>query len=109
MSGWPAAALVILAQIAAADWLIHLAARRWWDYLMIAVLTAALMRPAVRYVTGDVSRFLPDAIWSDGSEGKEQIIYASAASTILLPQIVSALAVYAGRRALRTLRPGGKS
>jgi hypothetical protein len=108
MSGWPAVALMILGQIGAAAWLIRLAARRWWDYLVIVALTAALLRPTERYFTGDVSRYLPDAIWSDGSEGKDQIIYASAASTILLPLVVSAFAVYVGAQAFRALRPGGK-
>lgn len=103
MSGWPAVALIILMQIAAAVLLARIAARRWWDYLVIAVLTAALVRPTEHYVTGDISRYLPYAIWSDGSEGKDQIIYASAASTILLPLLVSAFAVHALRQAWRAL------
>ncbi len=101
MSGWPAVALIILAQIAAVAFLVRVAARRWWDYIVIAVLTAALVRPTEHYVTGDISRYLPDAIWSDGSESKEQIIYASASSTILLPLIVSAFAVYVLRQACK--------
>jgi hypothetical protein len=107
MSGWPAVALMILGQIGAAAWLIRLAARRWRDYLVIAVLTAALVRPTVQHVTGDVSRYLPDVIWS-GADDKEQIILASAASTILLPLIVSALAVYVCTQAVRALRPGDR-
>ena len=102
MSGWPAIALMITAQMAAAAWLIRLSARRWWDYLVIVVLTAALLRPTERYFTGDVSRYLPDAIWSGGSESKEQVIYASAASSILLPLIVSALMVWLFQQARRT-------
>lgn len=102
MSGWPAVAVITLMQIAAAAVLARIAARRWWDYLMIAVLTAALARPTEHHITGDISRYLPYAIWSDGSEGKDQVIYASA-STILLPLIVSAFAVYALRQAWRAL------
>jgi hypothetical protein len=104
MSGWPAVVLMIAALIAVALWLIKLAARRWWDYLLIAFLTAALVRPTVRNITGDVSRYLPDAIWS-GADDKDQIVLASAASTILLPLMVSALAVYLfglARVAMRT-------
>ncbi len=71
---------------------------------MIAVLTAARVPPAEHYFTGDISRYLPDAIWSDGSEGKDQIIHASAASTILLPLIVSAFAVYLLQQAWRALQ-----
>ena len=104
MSGWPAVALIVIGQIAVAAFLIRLGARRWWDYLAIAVLTAVLVRPTARYVTGDVSRYLPDATWS-GADDKEQIIYASAASTILLPLIASALVFYLSTRAWRALRP----
>jgi hypothetical protein len=86
VSGRTAVALIILAQIAAAAFLMRIAARRWWDYLVVAVLTAALVPPRT-LLDRHISRYLPDAIWSDGSESKEQIIYASAASTILLPLI----------------------
>jgi len=104
MSGWPAVAVIILAQLVAAGWLIRLAARRWRDFLAIAALTAALLRPTLQYVTGDVSRYLPDAVWSGGSESKEQVIYASAASSILLPLIVSALMVWLFQQARRIWR-----
>ena len=101
MNGWPAVAIMIIVQIAAAVFLVRLAARRWWEYLVIAALTIGLVRPAEHYFTGDVSRYLPDAIWS-GADDKEQIIYASAASTILLPLIASAFALYLFKR----VRPG---
>ena len=104
MSGWPSVALIVVGQIAVAALLIRLGARRWRDYLAIAVLTAVLVRPTARYLTGDVSRYLPDASWS-GADDKEQIIYASAASTILLPLIASALVFYLFTRAWRALRP----
>jgi hypothetical protein len=108
MSGWPAVALIVTGQIAVAAFLIRLGARRWWDYLAIAVLTAMLVRPTARYLTGDVSRYLPDATWS-GADDKEQIIYASAASTILLPLIASALVFYLFTQAWRALRPQPRS
>jgi hypothetical protein len=97
VNGWPTVALIIVAQLAVAAFLIRAAARRWWDYLVIAAMTAALVRPTVRHLTGDVSRYLPDAIWSAGGD-KEQIIYLSAASTILLPLIASALLLHIFRR-----------
>ena len=104
MSGWPSVALIVVGQIAVAALLIRLGARRWRDYLAIAVLTAVLVRPTAQYLTGDVSRYLPDATWS-GADDKEQIIYASAASTILLPLIASALVFYLFTRGWRALRP----
>jgi hypothetical protein len=103
MNGWLSVAIIIGAQIAMAVSLVRLAARRWWGYLLISILTAGLVPATEQHVTGDVSRYLPDAIWSDGSESKEQIIYASAASTILLPLIVSAFAVYFLKQAWRVL------
>src|SRR6202022_3908132 len=108
MNGWLSVAIIVVAQIAVTVFLIRAPARRWWDYLVISVLTVALLRPTSQYVAGDVSRYLPDAIWSDGSEGKEQIIYASAASTILLPLIVSAFAVYAFKQVRRALLTADK-
>jgi hypothetical protein len=104
MNGWLSVTIIVVAQIAVAVFFIRAAARRWWDWLVILVLTVALVRPTAKHVTGDVSRYLPDAIWSDGSESKEQIIYASAASTILLPLIVSAFAVYAFKQLRRALQ-----
>jgi hypothetical protein len=108
MNGWPSVAIIVVAQTAAAIILIRLAARRWWDYLVIAVCTAALVRPTLNYITGDISRYLPDAIWSEGGDGKDQIIYVSAASTILLPLIVSALAVLACKQIWRALQRADK-
>jgi hypothetical protein len=104
MNGWVSVAIVVLAQIAAAAFLMHNAARGWFDYLAISVLTVALSLPTEHFVTGDVSRYLPNAIWSDGGDGKDQIIYASVASTVLLPLIVSAIAVYLLRQACRALQ-----
>ena len=101
MSGWPSVTIIILAQVAVAGFLLRIAARRWWDYLAVSTLTVLLIRPTAHYITGDVSTYLPGAVWSDGFEGKDQIIDASVASTILLPLIVSAVAVYLVRRAWR--------
>jgi hypothetical protein len=100
VSGWPAVAIIIIAQIAAAAFLVRLAARRWWEYLAIAALTVTLIPLTEHYFTGDVSRYLPDAIWS-GADDKEQIIYTSAASTILLPLIASAVALYVFKQVRR--------
>jgi hypothetical protein len=99
VNGW--VSVTVLVQMAVAVFLVRVAARRWWDYLTIAALTALLIRPALLYFTGDISRYLPDAIWSGGSDAKEQIIYASAASTILLPLIASATTVYGLKQAWR--------
>jgi hypothetical protein len=104
MNGWISVAVIVLAQITTAALLVRIVARRWLDYLAISALTVALILPTEHYVTGDVSRYLPDAIWSDGSDGKDQIIYASAASTVLLPLIISVIAFYLLRQTWRAPR-----
>jgi hypothetical protein len=71
-------------------------------------LTIALVRHTALHITGDVSRYLPAAIWSDGSEGKDQVIYASAASAILLPLIVSAITVCVFKQIRRALQTADK-
>ncbi|MCF2523622.1 hypothetical protein [Bradyrhizobium sp. G127] len=89
--GWISAFLITLALITGALVLIRHAAGQWWDYLLIVALAALLFRPLYTLVSGDVSRYLPAFLWSDGSDGKDQIIWASIASTFLLPLVLSAL------------------
>lgn len=91
MTGWISVLSIWMVLIAAAAVLIRRAARRWWDYLLIAALGALLFRPLYNLVSGDVSRYLPSFLWPDRSDGKDQIILASIASTLLLPFVVSAL------------------
>jgi hypothetical protein len=52
-----------------------------------------LLRP-LEAVTGDISRYLPDGRFPPGAEGKDQIIYASAARTVLLPVMIASAIVY---------------
>jgi hypothetical protein len=109
MNGWISVSVIIGAQIAVAIFLVRLAAQRWWEYPVIAALTAVLVRPTERRFTGDVSVYLPASIWSEGGDGKDQIIDASVASTFLLPLIASALVVFAVKLIWRaTQRPSGR-
>lgn len=91
MNGWISVLLIWIVLIAAVIGLVRRAARRWWDYLLILMMSALLFRPLYDFISGDVSRYLPGLLWSDGSDGKDQIIFASIASTFLLPLVVSAL------------------
>jgi hypothetical protein len=91
MNGWLSVLLIAALLIVAAVVLIRLAARRWWDYLLILALAGLLFRPLYTLVSGDVSRYLPGFLWADDSDGKDQIIFASIASTFLLPLVISAL------------------
>jgi hypothetical protein len=52
MNGWISVSVIIGAQVAVAIFLVHLAAQRWWDYPVIAALTAVLVRPIERHFTG---------------------------------------------------------
>lgn len=97
MFGWISVALIASALLGATIFLVRRAAQRWWDYLILLALAALLFRPLYDLVSGDVSRVLPDFIWSDGFDGKDQIIFASVASTIFLPLIVSAIIAIAIR------------
>ena len=98
--GWISVAVIIGSLLAAAIYLVRKGARRWWDYFVIAGLTAALVRPILMIATGDVSVLLPGGIWSDGFDGKDQIIIASAMATVLLPLVVAAGTVCAVQRAI---------
>jgi hypothetical protein len=98
--GWIFVAVVIASLLAAAIYLVRKGARRWWDYLVIGGLAVALVRPILMIVTGDVSAWLPAGIWSDGPDGKDQIIVASAMATVLLPLALAAGAVCAVHRAI---------
>jgi cell shape-determining protein MreD len=92
MSGWFATAVIILAFLAIAVFLIRCSAKRWWEYLIVLALAGLLIVPLYRF-TGDVSAFLPD-IWSDNADGKDQIIIASVAATLLWPIAVAAIIVF---------------
>ncbi len=96
--GWITVIVIIGSLLAASIYLVLEGARRWWDYLIVFVLTVVLVRPVLKTITGDMSAWLPYGIWSDGFDGKDQIIIASAASTILIPLVLAAGAICVVRR-----------
>jgi hypothetical protein len=91
--GWPAVIALLLMLLAVTIGFVRIAVRAWREYLIVAALAAVLVRPVLRYITDDVSRWLPDWIWSDGADGKDQIVDASALATLLLPVIGGCLLV----------------
>lgn len=97
--GWIAVVMITGSLLAASVHLLRKAARRWWEYLAVVALTAALVPLVYRTAGGDVSAWLPYGIWSDGFDGKDQIIIASAASSILIPLVLASGAVLAIKRA----------
>lgn len=95
MTGWlytftTMAAFIALA--AALEWRVTI---RWYDHLIVAVLAALLLRPALS-ITGDISALLPD-LWSSDADGKDQIILSSVAATLALPVMAASLLVCLGR------------
>src|SRR5262245_49274525 len=77
------------------------AALRWWDYLIIAALTVLLFPLIARTFTGDLSRYLPSGVWSEGAEGKDEIILVSIAATLVVAATAAAAVVGLTRRAWR--------
>lgn len=105
MSGWVTVAAIGLVLLVFAVLTIWACARRWWDYLAIAVLTVLLFPLLANSITGDISRYVPLGAFSEGGDGKDQIIIASIVSTILVGVIVAACAVGVARWCWRRLRP----
>lgn len=90
MLGWLSVILIAAILIGATVILIRRAMGRWWEYIGLLIGAVMLFRPLYDLVSGDVSRVLPSFIWSDGFDGKDQIIWASIVSTISLPLLISA-------------------
>ena len=91
--GWITVLVIIASLLAASIYLVRKAVRQWWEYLVIIILTAVLVGPVYKAATGDISAVLPYGIWSDGFDGKDQIIIASVASSILVPLVLASGAV----------------
>jgi hypothetical protein len=85
--GWPAVLTLLLVLLAVTIGFVRIAARTWFEYLIVAALAAVLAGPVLRLITGDVSLWLPGWIWSEGADGKDQIVDVSALATLLLPVI----------------------
>ena len=100
---------VLMLLLAATAGCVRLAAKKWSEYLVVVVLAGMLARPILVFVTGDISRWLPSWLWSDGSDGKDQIVFVSAIATLLLPFICSGVLVFLGklvwRNVARSRRP----
>ena len=80
------------------------AATRWWHYVVMAVACVPLFPLVARWLTGDVSRYLPADTFSEGSSGKDEIVLASIYSTVVLAVIVAALVLWAIRVGWRLTR-----
>jgi hypothetical protein len=104
MSGWATVAAIGLVLLVIAVLAIRAGARRWWDYPIIAGLTLVQFPWLADTITGDISRYVPQEAFSEGSVGKDQIIIASIVSTILVGVILAACLVWAAHSCWRKLR-----
>ena len=66
------------------------AADRFWHGFVILGLAIALFPLVARWLTGDLSRYLPGGIFFGGADGKDQIALASAVATILVAIMLAA-------------------
>ena len=81
-----AVALATIAGIA-----VWYASTRWWHVLIIAVLWVPFFPLVARWLTGDISPYLPEDAFSEGAEGKDEFIWASIYATIIIAVIAAAL------------------
>ena len=93
-----------LALAALAGVLVWCAAERWWHYLVIAVAWLPLFPWVAMHLIGDVSRYLPDSAFSEGSRGKDEIVLVSAYATVALAIMLAAVGFRAIRVAWRRMR-----
>jgi lipoprotein signal peptidase len=106
--GWITVAAIIAVLLVTALYLVLRATQRWWDLAIILILTGVLMPLLYRLVTGDVSAWVRVG-WSEGIAGKDQIIVASAASSILLPLVLAAGLLVAVKRIASQARGNRRS
>jgi len=79
-------------------------AKRFWHALVIVALATLLFPLVAIQISGDVSRYLPTGTFSEGADGKDQIVLASARATALIAVILAACAWSAGKTAWRRAR-----
>ena len=98
--------LLLLGLVLAAGtaFLVWCASARWWHALVIGVLWIPLFPLVSAWLTGDVSRYLPAGAFSEGIRGKDEIIVASALSTIIVAIAAAALLFWIARITLKRRR-----
>ena len=107
-----AIAIAVFLLAALTGFLVWRAADRFWHFLVIVALAAVLFPLVGHGPAGDVSRYLPSGLFSDGAEGKNQIVLASAAATALISAVLAtglwmaAIAIWRRMRTMSLDKPG---
>ena len=83
------AGLVLLALTAFVVWR---AASKPSHLIPIVALALVFLPITATFLTGDVSRYLPRAMFSDGAAGKDQVVLAGVAASILVASNLAACA-----------------
>jgi hypothetical protein len=97
LSGWGLVLTVTGVLALAAIIAVRLSVRGWPSAAAVVLLSAVLVPVLVHHGFGDVSRFLPAAAFSDGAEGKDQIIFAGVLWAFPCAIIASAVLVMLAR------------
>ncbi len=90
---WTVAFAIMGAMVAVTGIIGWLCARRWWDYLIMAVIAGFLIKPIARNVTGDISPYFPRGFF-ESPNGKDEFIWVSIVATICIPVILAAVVTY---------------
>lgn len=77
----------------------QIAAKRWWEFLIVFGLAGLLIVPFFQ-ITGDVSAIIP-GVWNEGLDGKDQIIWVSIVATFMWPVFTAELVVLAVKKVIR--------
>jgi hypothetical protein len=85
-----AIAIAVFLLAALTGFLVWRAADRFWHFLVIVALAVALFPLVAHGPAGDVSRYLPSGLFSVGADGKDQVVFASAAATVLISAVLAA-------------------
>src|SRR5262245_54131748 len=94
VSGWAAVAVIALVLIVSTVVVCWAAMRGLGSTLAVAALSFPAMWLLARYVFGDASIYFPQNTFSDGVDGKDQIIVVSILCTVLGGIVVAACTVW---------------
>jgi len=70
---------------------VRYASTRRWHTLIIAVLWIPFFPLVARWLTGDISAYLPEDAFSAGADGKDEFIWASIYATVMIAVTAAAL------------------
>jgi hypothetical protein len=104
LSGWPAVILIGVVFFAVSVVALHFAARDWRSGIAILVVSLPLMPLLAMTVFGDVSRYVPAGMFSDGPDGVGQIVISGALLMLFGAIILSCVVVGLANIVVRTFR-----